>query len=244
MSKFSTTEKFVEKAIKKHGDKYDYSNTVYTRSNEKVEVVCPKHGPFQLQAANHLTGHGCWDCHFENQSKRQLISQEDAIKRMVEAHEGRYDYSEVVYKGVLTPLTVICKEHGPFSTTLSRHAHKKRPAGCPSCAIPGFRKNKYAVHYTFTCGDMTKVGISNFKHDLRKRKLELGTGREFETDNVVYFPSGRSCYIYEQALLKYLRPLYKNPEYKFDGYTETFLNVDNKALFLKSLEILEELGYD
>ncbi len=39
-------EVFIERAIKVHGDKYDYSKVVYTRTDEKVCIVCPIHGEF------------------------------------------------------------------------------------------------------------------------------------------------------------------------------------------------------
>ena len=46
MSKKLTTEEFIEKARKIHGNKYDYSKVVYVNSQTKVCIICPIHGDF------------------------------------------------------------------------------------------------------------------------------------------------------------------------------------------------------
>lgn len=45
-----------------HGNKYDYSKAVYTKAREKITIVCPTHGPFQMRADNHKQGKGCPKC--------------------------------------------------------------------------------------------------------------------------------------------------------------------------------------
>jgi hypothetical protein len=58
----STTEEFIEKARKIHGDKYDYSLVDYTTRALKIKIVCLKHGMFEQTPANHLAGNGCFSC--------------------------------------------------------------------------------------------------------------------------------------------------------------------------------------
>lgn len=53
---------FVERAKKKHGDKYDYSKVVYNRGDEKVCIVCPEHGKFFQRPELHIKGQGCPKC--------------------------------------------------------------------------------------------------------------------------------------------------------------------------------------
>lgn len=65
-----STEIFIEKAKQIHGDKYDYSKVVYSKSHDKVCIICPKHGEFLIQANHHLNGCGCNKCkmsHLENE---------------------------------------------------------------------------------------------------------------------------------------------------------------------------------
>ena len=57
-----TTDKFIEKAVSKHGDKYDYSAVEYTGVYNQVDVICPTHGKFSVMANTHLCGQGCPKC--------------------------------------------------------------------------------------------------------------------------------------------------------------------------------------
>lgn len=57
-----TNKVFVEKCKVIHGDLYDYSNTDYKGTRQKVKVTCSKHGDFQLLASKHLDGQGCQEC--------------------------------------------------------------------------------------------------------------------------------------------------------------------------------------
>lgn len=53
------TQEFVEKAVAVHGSNYDYSNVVYVKSSQKVDIICPVHGLFQMTPNQHLRGDGC-----------------------------------------------------------------------------------------------------------------------------------------------------------------------------------------
>jgi hypothetical protein len=57
-----TLEEFIERAKSVHGDRYDYSKTIYKTYRDKVTIICPKHGEFEQTAENHLYGKGCPKC--------------------------------------------------------------------------------------------------------------------------------------------------------------------------------------
>lgn len=57
-----TTETFIEKAKLIHGDKYDYSKTVYNGYDVKTTIICPIHGEFEQTPDSHLQGSGCQRC--------------------------------------------------------------------------------------------------------------------------------------------------------------------------------------
>ena len=57
-----TKEFFVQKAIKAHNDKYNYSKVNYVNNRTKICIICPKHGEFWQTPDNHLAGHGCPKC--------------------------------------------------------------------------------------------------------------------------------------------------------------------------------------
>ena len=56
-------EKFIEDAIKVHGEKYDYTDTAYVTAKQKVSIRCRKHNIIFKQKPNaHLNGNGCPLC--------------------------------------------------------------------------------------------------------------------------------------------------------------------------------------
>lgn len=58
----STVEEFTKKSNLIHGNKYDYSKTIYRNREEKVTIICPTHGEFNQTAGGHLNGKGCPKC--------------------------------------------------------------------------------------------------------------------------------------------------------------------------------------
>lgn len=58
-----TTKEFIERAIKIHGDIYDYSEVNYINYKTKVKIFCNQHNDFFEQTPYiHLNGHGCSFC--------------------------------------------------------------------------------------------------------------------------------------------------------------------------------------
>lgn len=121
-----TTETFIEKARKVHGDKYDYSKVEYKTSHDNVTIICPEHGEFNQQATHHLMGKGCPRC----ASPRKNMSEEEIIEEFKKIHGNKYDYSELGYINYQTKVRIICKQHGPFYQTPGAHLVGQ---GCPIC---------------------------------------------------------------------------------------------------------------
>ena len=58
-----TQKEFIARAIATHGDRYDYSNTVYVNSKTVVSIVCKKcRNTFTQYPLLHIKGCGCNDC--------------------------------------------------------------------------------------------------------------------------------------------------------------------------------------
>lgn len=76
------TVNFIEKANKVHGDKYDYSKTVYLYCREPVIVICPDCGnEFEISPSMHLKGIGCPNCTF--MTKGELLVKDYLIEKQV-----------------------------------------------------------------------------------------------------------------------------------------------------------------
>lgn len=77
----TNSEEFIEKAIKIHGDKYDYSKVVYVNAKSKVCIICRKCGKYFWQTPNkHLLKQGCV-CH--KQTKLELEIENFLIKNNI-----------------------------------------------------------------------------------------------------------------------------------------------------------------
>lgn len=83
-----TTEEFIENARKVHGNKYDYSKTVYKTTHEPVCIICNEHGEFWQRPSSHLRGAGCPICcesgtvigkEYRRQYKLSLLECDDLI---------------------------------------------------------------------------------------------------------------------------------------------------------------------
>jgi len=61
-----TTEEFIEKAKKVHGDFFNYRYVYYINNKIKVKILCPLHGETLQSPENHLR-FGCYSCRLKNQ---------------------------------------------------------------------------------------------------------------------------------------------------------------------------------
>lgn len=66
---------FINRANKKHSNKYTYDSTVYSSIKDKVVITCPIHGNFEQEANAHVNkGHGCPKCaNINKYSKTELV---------------------------------------------------------------------------------------------------------------------------------------------------------------------------
>lgn len=72
MVKKLTTNEFITKAKKVHGDFYDYSKVEYINAHTNVCIICPIHGDFLQTPNSHLRGCGCWLCRNKTIGKKAV----------------------------------------------------------------------------------------------------------------------------------------------------------------------------
>lgn len=130
-----TTEDFISRAKEVHGDKFDYSNSVFVNSQTPIEIYCKQHGGvFHQAAGSHLKGAGCALC-----AGRKKIAVEDFIERSKKRHGNIYDYSLVnEIAGANSKVKIICNKHGVFEQNVSTHMSK---CGCPRCSYESWKYN-------------------------------------------------------------------------------------------------------
>ena len=166
-----TIIEFIETANKKHDNRYDYSKAEYSNIDTKIYIICTKHGEFLQTPYEHLKGHGCLMCGNNSISQNEFI---DYAKRK---YGNLYDYSLVDYKNKKSPVIIICKIHGQFLQTPSKHL-SIGSCGCYKCVIDsrknttfGFVQSAVVVHgnkYDYSTTDyngaFARIEIICYKH--------------------------------------------------------------------------------
>ena len=126
-----TTKEIIDEFNKVHGDKYDYSKTVYNKMHEKITVICPRHGEFQITPSKHRIGQGCPKCGILKRAKNQSYDNESFIEILQKVHNGKYIYTKATLNGNLhNRITITCPIHGDFEQIAQSHLNGH---GCPKC---------------------------------------------------------------------------------------------------------------
>lgn len=126
MGRKLTTEEFITKAKKLHGDKYDYSEVEYKNNKTKVKIWCYKcQDYFYQRPIGHLQKYGCNKCYNKIPTHNEFIIKADKI-------HGNYTYPNM-YVNDKTKIEIICHIKGHGSFFMSPNVHLSGH-GCPKCA--------------------------------------------------------------------------------------------------------------
>ena len=142
-----TREQIIKKFKTVHGDKYDYSNVIFTKTTDKVIITCPEHGEFEQTPHAHLKGQGCPKCGLSKRIKSKTSNSEKFIEKAKKIHGDKYDYSKVNYITNKIKITIICPEHREFEQTPHGHLFGN---GCPKCGNQnkGRKENPFKIENT------------------------------------------------------------------------------------------------
>ena len=116
----------------KHGDKYSYPNLNTTRVIDKISIICPEHGEFRQQIREHIKGKGCPKCAINFRKDIISLTKDEFINRAKEVHGDKYDYSNINYVNLKTPIKLTCLTHGEFEQRPDVHIKSE---GCSKCTI-------------------------------------------------------------------------------------------------------------
>jgi very-short-patch-repair endonuclease len=171
-----TTEKFIRKAIKIHGDKYDYSKTNYVLITDKVEIFCRNCDKYFSQTPSiHLEGSGCYTCGNKERGIARLMSNAEFERKARIVHGEKYGYEDVNMVHTRINVSIYCrscKKH--FSQRPANHLHVRGGCGCPNCTL---RVSKGEIAF------LDLVGISEDNRQKRIGKY-LVDGYDPDTNTV------------------------------------------------------------
>lgn len=177
----SSTEEWIAKVLTKHpefADKYDYSRVVYTKADERVEIICKTCGRvMRPKACKHLFGQGCKTCAARKTAENRAIPFNEVVERAKEVHGDKYEYFEDSYINMSEPMLIKHKKCGNvFPQRPEFHIGKKQ--GCPFCqhVVSSGEKDVFAfVKEHIHCEVQNNVRIvpDFFVGDKKVHKAEL-----------------------------------------------------------------------
>jgi len=214
---------FIEKAIKKHGNKYNYSKVIYKTGKTPVTIICSVHGDFKQRPSDHLRGYGCKQCGIVNGHKKKNLSFKEFKEKANIIHKNNYIYNSNTYINSTTKTVIICPIHGAFEQFPYSHL---RGHGCSACATYGFNNKKPAILYYLKIngGQVYKIGITNRTISERFQDSEL---KIIEVIFTKFFKKGKDAYTTEQEILK------KYKEFQYTG--PAILKIGNTELFTENI---------
>jgi len=129
----SKRDLYINKAIDKHGQRYDYS--LIEKVDKRIDIVkiiCLEHGEFTQSLHKHICGDGCRKCSSLLTGVKIIEkAKNDFIDKANKIHNNKYDYSQVKYENAKTCIDIICSKHGEFKQTPNSHLNG---TGCKLCA--------------------------------------------------------------------------------------------------------------
>lgn len=132
------TETFIDRASKVHDNKYDYSDTIYKRSSEKISYVCERHGIIHQMPNDHLIGKGCRYCSRNQKTEKELLLEMKEIHPTLNFSKFTYNYQS--NKSTFEVTCTVCST--VFYPCISNLINQK--SGCPKC---GGNKQKNTIDF-------------------------------------------------------------------------------------------------
>lgn len=257
MTKRYDTAYFIERAIKKHGNKFDYSLSEYVNSKANVEIIC-KACEFVFEATpnNHLCGTGCPKCASFSTANKQRWTADIFIKKSKNRHGDKLGYSKVEYKDVSTNVILTCLVNGHGDFSVRPNNHLKAGTGCKKCALELFgysrsafiglcakNNNGLGFLYVVACkgfGEVFyKIGITS-----RGVAARFNSTGDMPYDYVEHFTlEADPSYIYDlEMVLHRIQSNYRyEPNIDFGGKTECFTTIKPIERLLRKLANTEQL---
>lgn len=189
-----TTEKFIEKGKKIHGERYDYSKVNYVNARTKVKIICKKHGEFEQTPYIHTSGHNCPKCARKDIGRKRTATTEEFVKKAKELYGNKFNYDEVIYVRSKEKVIIKCNKenHGKFLQTPKLHL---RSNGCPKCAllkrtlpIKKFIKKSEKTH-----GKKYSYDKVDYKNNYIKVKIFCNIHKEYFSQTPGNHMSGQGC---------------------------------------------------
>ena len=176
-----STEQWINLAKEVHGEKYDYTPTMYSTAKTKLKIICPTHGEQEMLPHHHIRGYGCGKCGKEqiNISNGKQLSQQQFLEKV--SNLQGLDFSNSTYKNKRSNITVRCIIHGDYTTKAEMIL---KGCGCPKCKSS---KGESYIEKWLISKDIKYIKEKAFKNLIFKKHLRFD----------FYLPEHKMCIEYD-----------------------------------------------
>lgn len=160
-----TKEKFIQDAIKIHGNKYCYNNVNYINTKTKVQIYCNTCGKFFLQTPEKHIGlkRGCPYCF------GRYKTSDDIIKNLKKIYKSNFDYSKINYTKATIKICIICNKC--CKTFFQTFNQLKKGKGCPYCNSLKKNNEKFIKEAKVVHKDKYNYSLVNYIN--RRTKVQI-----------------------------------------------------------------------
>lgn len=168
--KATTTSEFIEKAIIRHGNLYDYSHCEYANNHTKIKISCHEHGIFEQRPDAHIKGQGCPLCGNKKMIQSKTKTTHYFIEKAQVIHGDKYNYDSTNYQKRQLKVKIICPSHGEFLQKAGNHLNGR---GCPLCMKEKFTKTieRFIIEAKQIHGDKYNYHLVEYKNTNKKVKI-------------------------------------------------------------------------
>lgn len=160
----SNLKEAIIKFKNKHGNKYDYSKSIYINNRTKICIICYRHGEFFQTPNDHLY-YGCSKCYGNN--KKDLCYFLEKAKII---HGELYNYANFRLTNWRTKSEIKCNKCGlVFNQTPNSHIDKQQ--GCSSCNKISKGENK--IQIILLKENIKFIKNKSFKNCCNKNRLQF-----------------------------------------------------------------------
>ena len=156
------TEIFKQNSIAKHGNRYDYSKSIYKNKRTQVCIVCPQHGEFWQFPHNHMHGQKCPMCAKEesiekNRNKNIINFIQESKNRFGTNYTFPHINNE--FQNQHSKLTIKCNKCGSeFIKRAGDHLTSSN-GGCKECC----KLEKLSAKPSYTLDEIQQHNIKNLE---------------------------------------------------------------------------------
>lgn len=121
--------KYIKDCCETHDNFYDYSKVYFKNKNEKIKIICPIHGEFELYAYSHLDRKVvCKKCSYD----KRFMTFDQFIEKTRKVHGDQYTYHRDFFGKAKEKIKITCSIHGDFWQERGNHL---QGAGCFDCGV-------------------------------------------------------------------------------------------------------------